>query len=152
MKIIDLFLKTNRLDKEYIKLSLKLRKMINKTIRNMPKSYRYVITNNILSLIQQITNYCLQSEYIQLTQDLSIDQFKEKQFLLDKANQILFNLKIEIVFLFEMLNEGNNVFSSAEETNKIFDKLIKTISNLSNSIHTTQQFNVKTIKKIKIPI
>ena len=149
MKIIDIYLKTNQLDKDYIKLSFKLRKMINKTIKNMPKSYRYIITNNILDLMQKITNACIQSEYIQLFKDLSIEQFKEKQSLLNKANQLLFNLRIEIVFLFEMLNEGTNAFKTVEETNKIFDKLIKVIKNTSTAINTAQQFNIKTIKKLK---
>lgn len=149
MKIINLFLKTYQLDKDYIKLSLKLRKMINKTIRNMPKSYRYVITNNMLDIMQKITNYCLQSEYIKLSKDLSMDQFKEKQNLLIKADQLLFNLKIEVIFLFEMLNEGNTVFKSAEESSRIFDKLIRIIKDTSKAIITTQSTNITTIKKLK---
>ena len=152
MKIIDIYLKTNQIDKDYIKLSLKLRKMINKTVKNMPKSYRYVITNNILNLMQQITNSCFQSEFIKLTKDLSIEQFKEKQALLIKADQLLFNLRLEIVFLFEMLNEGTNVFKTADDTNKIFDKLIKTISNTSKAINVIHQYNIITIKKLKINI
>jgi len=150
MKVIDLFLKTYQLDKDYIKLSFKLRKMINKTIRHMPKSYRYVITNNILDIMQKITNYCLQSEYIKLSKDLSMEQFKEKQNLLTKANQLLFNLKIEVIFLFEMLNEGNTVFKSVEESSKIFDKLLKIIKDTSNAITTIQSINITTIKKLKI--
>lgn len=150
MKIINLFLKTYQLDKDYIKLSLKLRKMINKTIRHMPKSYRYVITNNILDIMQKITNYCLQSEYIKLSKDLSMDQFKEKQNLLTKADQLLFNLKIEVIFLFEMLNEGNTVFKSAEESSRIFDKLLKLIKDTSKAITTAQSTNISTIKKLKI--
>ena len=114
MKIIDIYFKTNQLDKDYIKLSFKLRKMINKTIKNMPKSYRYIITNNILDLMQKITNTCIQSEYIQLSKDLSIEQFKEKQSLLNKANQLLFNLRIEIVFLFEMLSVPTHCGSTIE--------------------------------------
>ena len=150
MKIINLFLKTYQLDKDYIKLSLKLRKMINKTIRHMPKSYRYVITNNMLDIIQKITNYCLQSEYIKLSKDLSMEQFKEKQNLLTKADQLLFNLKIEVIFLFEMLNEGNTVFKSAEESSRIFDKLLKLIKDTSKAVTTAQSTNISTIKKLKI--
>lgn len=150
MKIINLFLKTYQLDKDYIKLSLKLRKMINKTIRHMPKSYRYVITNNMLDIMQKITNYCLQSEYIKLSKDLSMDQFKEKQNLLTKADQLLFNLKIEVIFLFEMLNEGNTVFKSAEESSRIFDKLLKLIKDTSKAITTAQSTNISTIKKLKV--
>lgn len=150
MKIINLFLKTYQLDKDYIKLSLKLRKMINKTIRHMPKSYRYVITNNMLDIMQKITNYCLQSEYIKLSKDLSMEQFKEKQNLLIKADQLLFNLKIEVIFLFEMLNEGNTVFKSAEESSRIFDKLLKLIKDTSKAITTAQSTNISTIKKLKI--
>ena len=150
MKIINLFLKTYQLDKDYIKLSLKLRKMINKTIRHMPKSYRYVITNNMLDIMQKITNYCLQSEYIKLSKDLSMEQFKEKQNLLTKADQLLFNLKIEVIFLFEMLNEGNTVFKSAEESSRIFDKLLKLIKDTSKAVTTAQSTNISTIKKLKI--
>ena len=149
MKILELYLQNNHIDKEYIKLALKLRKMINKTVRKMPKSYRYIITNNILILVQEITNNCLKSEYIKLDINLSIEQFKEKQNLLIKANQNLFILRVEIVFLFEMLNEGNNIFQSAEESDKIFDKLMNTMIKLSKLIDNIYQLNINNIKKIK---
>lgn len=147
MKVLECYLQQHQINEEYIRLSFKLRKMINKTVKNTPKSYRFIITNNMLNLVQEVTNCCLKSMSIILTDKLTMEEFKNKQFLLRQANQSLTALKLEIVFLFEMLNEGCNVFQ--DKSDKIFDKLIKLAMKVESLINNKIEKNIIDIKRLK---
>ena len=147
MKVLECYLQQHQINEEYIRLSFKLRKMINKTVKNTPKSYRFIITNNMLNLAQEVTNCCLKSMSIVLTDKLTMEEFKNKQFLLRQANQSLIALKLEIVFLFEMLNEGCNVFQ--DKSDKIFDKLIKLAMKVESLINNKIEKNIIDIKRLK---
>ena len=134
---------------EYLQSAMRLRKIALRTIRRMPKSYRYIITNSILELVKDIFVNCVKSEGITLTKNTSIEDFKLKRSFLVQANCDLVALQAEITFCYELIQVGNSAFKNKAEYDKIFELWIEVALKTLQLIRGKLENDKLIIKKLK---
>ena len=113
---------------EYIQHALRLRKITIRTVKRMPKSYRWIITNSLLELTQQIFVNCLKANGIPINEAITDEDFKLRHSYLMQANSSLVALEAEITFCYELIDVGNSAFKSKDEYDRIFNNWIDVAS------------------------
>ena len=146
---IENYLSKQRKLSTHVQIVIRLRKNITRTLIRLPKRYRYIVVNKILELISDICMYCFQSESIQLSINMSLDDFKLRQRYLTEALSLSYSLEYELLFLYEFIHAGNNVFQNKAEYDNIFNKLLSLTAKLKTVLTNTIDNDKNRIKKMK---
>ena len=91
-------------------------------IKKFPKSYRWMITNNMLSLATQIYNNTIKANSIYVHKNMSEEDYKLRHRYLNLAEADTKALLCEITFCYELVNEGNNFLGTKSNCDSIFQK------------------------------
>lgn len=94
--------------------------MTIRIVRRFPKSYRYEVTNNLLTLAVDIYTNCVEANGIFIHKDMLENDFELRHRYLMIAATRADGLLGEITFAYELVDDGNNFFKNREEYERIF--------------------------------
>lgn len=107
---------------EFISAARELRKTTMRIIKKFPTSYRWIITNNMLTLANEIYTCCIKANSIYVHKDMTKQDFELRHRYLVMAIGSTEALLSEISFCYELIDEGNNFFPNSSDYNKAFQK------------------------------
>lgn len=105
---------------EFISAARELRKTTVRIVKKFPTSYRWIITNNMLELANEIYTDTLKANAIYVHKDMSEHDYELRHRYLMMAASSAEALLGEITFCYELVSEGNNFFSGSADYNKAF--------------------------------
>ena len=105
---------------QFIQDAKQLRIITMRVVKKFPKSYRYISTNNILTLAANIYTNCVKANSIFISKAISEQDFELRHRYLKIAYTDTSALLSEITFLFALIDEGNNFFKNKDEYIKMF--------------------------------
>ena len=105
---------------EFIADARELRKVTIRAIKRFPVSYRWVVTNNMLTLATEVYTNTLKANSIYVHKDMSEHDYELRHRYLTMAISSTEALLGEITFCYELVDDGNNFFDSRAEYNKVF--------------------------------
>ena len=105
---------------EFISAARELRKTTMRIIRKFPASYRWIITNNMLTLANDVYTDSLKANAIYVHKDMSEHDYELRHRYLVMAISSAEALLGEITFCYDLIRGGNNFFSDKEDCNRVF--------------------------------
>ena len=105
---------------EFISAARELRKVSIRYIKKFPKSYRWMITNNMLELAADIYTNTLKANSIYVHKSMSEHDYELRHRYLTIAEASAEALLGEMTFCYELVNEGNNFLGSKADCNRVF--------------------------------
>lgn len=97
-----------------------LRELTLQNVKRMPKSYRYVITNNMLKLAAEAYTSCIRANDIYLYKDIDPNDYALRHRYLVMAKGAVDALTSEITFLYAILSQGDNCYKNDKARDKAF--------------------------------
>lgn len=107
---------------EFISDARELRKATMRVVKRFPTSYRWIITNNLLSLASEIYTDCLRANSIYVHKDMDQHDYDLRHCYLTMAVSATEALLGEITFSYELVDDGNNYFGGRAEYDRIFQR------------------------------
>lgn len=114
---------------EFVSLARELRKTTIRIIKKFPASYRWTVTNNMLSLAAEVYTYAIKGNGIYVHKDMSQQDFELRRRYLLIAATSADALLGEITFCYELVDEGNNFYDSKAD----YDRDFKTWTTVGNA-------------------
>ena len=105
---------------EFISTARELRKTTVRIIKKFPTSYRWIITNNMLTLANEVYTNSLKANAIYVHKDMSEHDYELRHRYLVMAASSAEALLGEITFCYEFVNDGNNFFANSADYNRAF--------------------------------
>ena len=105
---------------EFISTARELRKITIRIIKRFPAGYRWIITNNMLTLANDVYTNSLKANAIYIHKDMSEHDYELRRRYLAMAISSAEALLGEITFCYELVSGGNNFFSDRGEYNHVF--------------------------------
>ena len=105
---------------EFIADARELRKVTMRVVKRFPTSYRWIITNNLLSLATEVYTNCLRANAIYVHKEMSKQDFDLRHRYLMIAATAAESLLGEITYSYELVDDGNNYFKSRAEYDDVF--------------------------------
>lgn len=105
---------------EFIADARELRKATMRVVKRFPKSYRWIITNNLLELATEIYTDCLRANSIFVHKDMTQHDFDLRHRYLMMAASAAEALLGEITFSYELVDDGNNYFKCRADYDDAF--------------------------------
>lgn len=105
---------------EFISLSRRLRVATIQAVKKFPTSYRWIVTNNMLTLAAEVYTNAIKANSIYVHKDMSRHDFELRRRYLILAVSSAEALLGEITFCYEMVDTGNNFFEGKTDYNKLF--------------------------------
>ena len=127
---------------KYITGARELRLITMRAVKRFPKSYRWIVTNNLLQLAGDVYINCVKANHIYVHPNMAEADFELRHRYLWIAETSADALLAEISFCYELVDDGQNFFKSAAEYDRIFSnwvekgnetvKLIRAVRNSDN--------------------
>lgn len=105
---------------EFISLARKLRVETIKAVKRFPTSYRWIVTNNMLTLAGEVYTNALKANAIYVHEEMNERDYELRHRYLTIAISSTKALLGEITFCYEMVAEGNNFFEDKTDYNAVF--------------------------------
>lgn len=105
---------------EFVAAARELRKTTIRIIKKFPTSYRWVITNNMLTLAEEVYTNTLKANAIYVHKDMSEHDYELRHRYLMVAASSAEALLGEITFCYELVDDGNNFFANSADYNRAF--------------------------------
>lgn len=105
---------------DFISLARELRKTTIRIIKKFPASYRWTVTNNMLTLAAEVYTFSIKGNAIYVHKDMSQQDFELRRRYLLMAASSADALLGEITFCYELVDEGNNFYDSKADYDKDF--------------------------------
>ena len=105
---------------EFISVARELRKTTVRIIKKFPTSYRWIITNNMLELANEVYTNSLKANAIYIHKDVSEHDYELRHRYLVMAVSSAEALLGEITFCYELVDDGNNFFANSADYNRAF--------------------------------
>lgn len=110
---------------QFIADARELRKMTARIVKKFPKSYRWIVTNNLLELAAEIHTNCGKGNAVFVHKDMSQHDFDLRHRHLMIAACATDAMLGEITFAYELVDDGNNFFDSRAEYEGVFRRWIE---------------------------
>ena len=105
---------------EFIAAARELRKTTIRIVKKFPTGYRWTITNNMLTLANEVYTNALKANAIYVHKDMSEHDYELRHRYLVMAVSSAEALLGEITFCYELVDDGNNFFEDRAAYNKAF--------------------------------
>lgn len=128
---------------EFIQDARNLRKISMRVVKRFPTSYRWMITNNMLSLAGEVYTNCMKANAIYVHKDMSKHDFDLRHRYLVLAATSTEALLGEITFCYELVDDGNNFFKDRAQYERTFaawtEQAYNTLKRLRSLIASDKQ-------------
>ncbi len=105
---------------EFIVAARKLREATIDAVKKFPKSYRWIITNNMLTLANEVYTNVLKGNAIYVHKGMSERDYELRHRYLTMAASSAEALLGEITFCWTMVDSGNNFFENKADYTQVF--------------------------------
>ncbi len=105
---------------QFIADARELRKVTIRVVKRFPTGYRWIITNNMLELANEVYTNALKANAIYVHKDMSGHDYELRHRYLVMAASSAEALLGEITFCYELVAEGNNFFENKGDYNQAF--------------------------------
>ena len=128
---------------QFIQDARELRVITMRIVKKFPKSYRWIITNNMLQLAGEIYINCIKANSIYLHEKLSEQDFELRSRYLRIAIADTEALLAEISFCYELVDDGNNYFRDKNEYVRQFSRWVEQGNTVLNRIQALAKSDKK---------
>lgn len=107
---------------EFISLARDLRVETIQAVKKFPASYRWIVTNNMLTLAGEVYTNALKANAIYVHEAMSQHDYELRHRYLTIAISSTKALLGEVTFCYEMVAAGNNFFEGKSDYNAVFQR------------------------------
>lgn len=127
----------NKSEYEYVSLIRVLRLTSYRIIRKFPKSYRWLITNNMLDLVNDVHINIAKADAIKARGELTEkdQELRHRYFMIAYSDIVA--LGTEITFCYELISKGNNFYKDKNEYNRDFQTWISDLMKAAEELAKT---------------
>lgn len=119
---------------EFLKATSAVHLESMRMIKKFPKSYRWMITNNMLELAQKAFLFAVRANSIYIYKQMDPNDFDLRHHYFIKSAGCLDALSAEINVIYVLMKDDGNVFKSKSERDKAFFNWIKLVSRAAQLI------------------
>lgn len=106
---------------QFIQDALNLRRRTIHIVKKFPKSYRWIITNNLLELATKIFRCSIEGNAVYMHSKMDAQDFAFRRRCFVEACSAADAMSAEITFCHELLMEGENIFRDMEDRERKFE-------------------------------
>ncbi len=105
---------------EFIAAARELRKVTIRIVKKFPSGYRWTITNNMLTLANEVYTNSIKANAIYIHKEMSEHDYELRHRYLMIAISSAEALLAEITFCYELVDDGNNFFATKADYTRAF--------------------------------